>query len=116
MKKCAQCGSDYPQSNTSCPKCGYGSSVETTGYSFNKTGKPIDEKTKKLGTIIVIVVLAIVVGSMIFVSTIFNKMMDFGSNQPIGNSMTVEECKNSCDDGYIYMNGVCTCSNLNTEF
>ena len=114
MKKCAQCGNDYPMSNESCPKCGYGSN----GFAKNAN---VDNKNNKTLKIVIIVIAVIVIITSIsiisFSRYIFNNITDMEGNLENGfNTSTGEECSDRCDGSYMYLNGTCSCMNMNVEF
>lgn len=119
MKKCAQCGSDYPLSNKSCPHCGYGASEfanNTVGNNVNQVNK--NNKVIKI-IIIVIAVIVVITSIGIFAITkfIFKNISDL-SNQELENGFSTsssEECSNKCDGSYVYINGTCSCMDVNFE-
>lgn len=124
MKKCPQCGSDYPLSNNSCPHCGYGESAFANNTNMNNTVNQISNTTNKNAKIIkiVIIVMAIIVlimsiGIFAFSKFIFNNISDLAEQELNNgfNTSTAEECSSRCDGSYVYMNGTCSCVNVNFE-
>lgn len=116
MKKCAQCGSDFPFSNKVCPKCGYDGNQ---GYSFGQVQGAQGSTASK---IIIIVVIVIAVMIFLVASFIFSKIRKVNDdirdnvNDNFNNpSITLEECKANCDGDYMYLNGICSCTNMDLE-
>ena len=114
MKKCAQCGSEYPMSNESCPKCGYGAN----GFSNNPNDP--NNKSNNVLKIVVIVIAVIVVITAIsiiaFSKLMFNNIVDMESNMDNGfSASSAEECSDKCDGSYMYVNGTCSCMSIDFE-
>ena len=117
MKKCAQCGSDYPLSNESCPHCGYGAN----GFANNTVGNNVNQTNNKVIKIVIIVIAVIVVITSIaifaFSKFIFRNISDL-ANQELENGFSAsssEECSNKCDGNYVYLNGTCSCMDISFE-
>lgn len=116
MKKCAQCGSDFPSSNEACPKCGYDGNQ---GYFFGQAQAAQGNTASKVIIIVVIVMAIMIILVASFIFTTVRKVNDDirdNVNDNFNNfSITLEECKTNCDGNYMYVNGICSCTNINFE-
>lgn len=115
MKKCAQCGNEFPVSNNSCPKCGYGEA------GFANNGAVPNSQGNKVVKIVIIVIAVMVlvtsIGIFTFSKFIFKNVVDMGKESLEGgfSTSTAEECSSACDGSYMYVNGTCSCMNIEFE-
>lgn len=120
MKKCAQCGSDYPLSNNSCPHCGYGEAGFANG-AVNQVNANVNKNSKMIKIIIIVVAVVVIItalGIISFSRFLFNNITDMADQQLNNggfNTSSAEECSDSCDGSYVYMNGTCSCMNVDFE-
>ncbi len=108
MKKCPQCGNDYPLNSNTCNHCGYSSENITNSYSYGNNEK----KKSNIGIIILIVVLCLFFGPIIFgvIAMIF-LVFSFNSIENI-QKPDISSCYYVCNEyDYVETDDTCQCSN-----